>query len=136
MITRPNSRIITNSTYIWFPRHSWKGPFLKIQEFSLVMISLIFPQDDNLGLKMTILKFLGLLLNYYWREDRLLIKEVYISTPWHSVFSWIRSLLSWSKIGVLFIGVKLKTSIPTVRRKYESVPPESLVIIFSLQSRI
>ena len=73
--------------------------------------------------------------HYYWREDRLLIKVVYISTPWHSVFSWIRSLLSWSKIGVLFIGEKLKTSIPTVRRKYESVPPESLIII-SLQSRI
>ena len=38
---------------------------MKIQEFTLVIIFVIFPQkNDNLGLKMKILKFLGIQPSY------------------------------------------------------------------------
>ena len=42
-----------NESHIW-------GGFVKNLEFTLVIIVVIFPQKDNFGSKMTILKYLGI----------------------------------------------------------------------------
>ena len=41
-----------------------QGEFVKIEEFTLVIIFVIFLQNDNLGLKMKVLKFLGIQPNH------------------------------------------------------------------------
>ena len=77
MLTRVNFRIFANSAYIWFSRFSWNGhskndyfheknlknisgEFVKIEEFTLVIIFVIFHQKWKLRLKMEVLKFLGI----------------------------------------------------------------------------
>ena len=79
-----NSRILTNSPFItpvynfsdfsenghsdigFFHKKLVKsrGEFVKIQELVVVIISVIFPQKQHLGLKVKILKFLVIQPNY------------------------------------------------------------------------
>ena len=46
-----------------------KGEFVKIRKITLVIAFEIFPQNDNLGLKLKISKFLGIQPSYRSRPD-------------------------------------------------------------------
>ena len=48
-----------------FEIHIW-GEFIKTKEFTMVIIFVIFHQKYDLGLKMKVLKFLGIQPLYTW----------------------------------------------------------------------
>ena len=66
MRAKLNTWIYKNSPFMIFQipeireNHIWGEFVIKIREFTLIFIFVNFPQNDNLGLKMKIFRFLGI----------------------------------------------------------------------------